>query len=839
MVKKRFVCVSIFVCTLLFISPKIVWPTEISDKTFLISKFNPQSLNNQQSWNLLQKNDATGIELEIEAKNKNAYLQNSTEKFSSVLEKIHSLIQENQAKIIPIFIRYNDNILLLDSIINESDIAASIFYLPQGETWPSVEYLVQANRRVIFFVDGGYSGVSRILHHTDNYAFQISANTTANSLYSTNTAEIINKELFIINDFEDLPIKLQSNQLNRNLVPDYINYLLENWKKYGKRPNFIFVGNEISNFDNTVDQLNSFTWIKGLAKISDKNLDKVYWKNPDILVTGGKFSFPYRGGEELILTPFVPGYKMTPQQIVVTGEMTIPESYTIFATPFNLSEGLTGSFSFEKTVTNAVNSTFEFEGENYSFVQDIERGNVLRLPENASINLGKPENYGFRNSSFTVSCFVKFTEILEFGDNAILGNYESGYRKGLHLILRSGHPYFGLWANDFVAEKILQPNQWYHLTWRYIIETGEQSIFLNGQPIGGSDGHPPFSGTGDIHLGSALSSGASLRGYIDNLFIWDRPLGNEEIIRLSLDEEIIIDKIAANEVGFFSISKNWIIIVAGFVIIVLLIFIAAKRFKTKHTDNLIEQEVELVKNKIQLFGEFKAIDKKGDDITDLFTPKVRELFLFVLIYSLKSGIGANIRDVNDSLWSGISSRKVANNRSVTLNKLRKILLELEGIEIVSTTGYLQTKIKKPFYCDYVSAFKLCQIPEGMSKQQLISFFEMVKRGRFLKGIYWEWLDEIRGFTGNQVIDNLLNLATIYQKEENLPEIEKIARRILDYDDLNEEAIYLQIWALQKNNNLNLAKFNFTSFAKKYESSFGEPYSMNFAQFNQHFEKGFV
>jgi two-component SAPR family response regulator len=127
----------------------------------------------------------------------------------------------------------------------------------------------------------------------------------------------------------------------------------------------------------------------------------------------------------------------------------------------------------------------------------------------------------------------------------------------------------------------------------------------------------------------------------------------------------------------------------------------------------------------------------------------------------------------------------------------------------------------------------------MSKQQLISFFEMVKRGRFLKGIYWEWLDEIRGFTGNQVIDNLLNLATIYQKEENLPEIEKIARRILDYDDLNEEAIYLQIWALQKNNNLNLAKFNFTSFAKKYESSFGEPYSMNFAQFNQHFEKGFV
>lgn len=837
--KKRLFCVTIFIYFLLFITPKIIGATEISDKTFLISKISPQSLNNQQTWNLLQENDATGIELEVIQKNKNVFLQNSTEKFATVLEKIHAVIQENQAKIIPVFIRYNDNILLLDSIINESDIAASIFYLPQGETWPSVEYLVQANRRIIFFVDGNYSGVSRILHHIKNYAFEISANTSANSLYKANNTKVINQELFIINDFEELPVKFQSNQLNRDLVPDYINFLLENWKKYGKRPNFIFVDNEISNFDNTVDQLNSFTWIKGVAKISEKNIEKLYWKNPDILVTGGKFSFPYRGGEELILTPFVPGFKMTPEQIVVTGEMTVPESYAIFATPLKLSEDLTGSFSFEELVMNAVKTSSEFEGSNYSFVQDIERGNVLRLPENASINLGKPENYGFRNSSFTVSCFVKFTEILEFGDNAILGNYESGYRRGLHLILRSGHPYFGLWANDFVAEKTLRPNQWYHLTWRYIIETGEQSIFLNGQPIGGSEGHPPFSGTGDIHLGSALSSGASLRGYIDNLLIWNRPLGDEEINRISFDEEIAVEEIAIKPNGFFAASKNWIIIISLVILIVLLIFLTSKLFKKNKSEIPNEAPVELVKNKIQLFGEFKAINNKGEDITDLFTPKVRELFLFVLINSLKSGIGASIQDINDTLWMGISSRKVANNRSVTLNKLRKILLEIDGLEIVSTTGYLQAKLKKPFFCDYVNAYKLCQIPEGMSKQQLISFFELVKRGRFLKGTQWAWLDEIRGFTGNQVIDNLLNLATIYQKEENLPEIEKIARRILDYDDLNEEAIYLQIWALQKNNNLNLAKFNFTSFTKKYETSFGESYKMNFIQFNQHFEKGFI
>lgn len=838
MTKYKFIVIPNVIIILIFIAAIQLRATEISDRTFLIGKINQQNFNNLEIWELLKENDATGIEMEVETKSKNIFILNSGLKFSAVLEKLSTVILENQSKIIPVFIKYNGNALLLDSVINESKISSSIFYLPQGETWPSMEYLVQANRRIIFFLEGNLTGESRILHSVNNYAFQISANNSGNSFTAVNT-EKVNQELFAIENFEQLPTKNPPSNLSRNLVPDYINFLLENWKRYGKRPNFIFVGNYILNFDFIVDQLNSFTWVKGIVKISDKSFDKVYWKNPDILITGGKFSFPYRGGEELILSPFVPGFKMRPEQIVVTTEMIIPEMYTILASSVNLSEDLTGSFSFDGVILNEVNKTQAFEGTSFSFIQDINRGNVLRLPENASINLGKPELYGLRNSSFTVSCFVKFTDILEFGDNAILGNYESGYRRGLHLILRSGHPYFGLWANDFIAENTLQPNVWYHLTWRYIIETGEQAIFLNGLFIGGSDGHPPFSGTGDIHLGSALSSGASLRGYIDNLYIWDRPLGNEEINRLSLDEEFKVEKGDSSDKQSSNNLFIWILTAIAFMASGIAAYIIIKYFRKKKITAEVENPVVIAKNQIQLFGEFKAIDNLGNDITELFTPKVRELFLFTLIYTLKSGIGAGIRDINDNLWEGIPSAKVANNRSVTLNKLRKILLQFDGIEIVSTGGYLQAKFKKPFFCDYISAYKICQIPEGLSRQQLITFFGLVKRGRFLKGINWPWLDDTRGFTGNQVIDNLLNLATVYQKEMNLTEIEKIAQRILDYDDLNEEAIYLQVWALQKTNNTNLAKFNFNSFTKKYESNLGEPYPMTFSQFNQHFEKGFI
>jgi two-component SAPR family response regulator len=120
----------------------------------------------------------------------------------------------------------------------------------------------------------------------------------------------------------------------------------------------------------------------------------------------------------------------------------------------------------------------------------------------------------------------------------------------------------------------------------------------------------------------------------------------------------------------------------------------------------------------------------------------------------------------------------------------------------------------------------------MTKIQLERFFMLVKNGRFLKGTDWPWLDDTRGFMGSQVIDNLLKLTSVYKKELNLREVEKVAQRILEYDDLNEEAIYLQIWALQKANNTRLAKFNFNSFCAKYEKNMGEPYSMDFNEFTR-------
>lgn len=804
---------------------------KFSDNTFLIAHINATDFNNSRLWNFIENDNWTALEFNIDSLNGNASLRNSSISFGVVLEKIAQVANKNESKIIPVFIHFEGNIHFLDSIIGASPVSRRLFFLPQGETWPSTEYLVQADRRIIFFVDGDTENESSILHPINDYALQISGNQiTPNSVILSSESNI-NKELFKINNFHRLPTGDIPSRMGKNMVPDYVNFLLDSWTKYGKKPNFIDVGRNVMSFNFIVDQLNSFSAVKGLVKTTGKNMERVYWKNSDILVSGGKFSFPIRGGEEVILSPFAPGYAMTPAQLIITGEMAMQDQYSIMANPLNLSAGLSAAFHFDGNLQNKVHPEQKYEGVNYSFTEDIERGTVLKLPEDAKIMLGDPGRYGFPNSSFTVSCFVKFTDIPEYGDNAILGNDEIGYRRGMHLILRSGHPYFGLWSNDYMSEEVLKNNTWYHLAWRYIIETGQQAIFLNGKYVGGSDGHPPYSGTSDLFIGSALSRGASLRGYIDNLHIWNRPLGNEEINRLSLDEEI---KIVNNKASRFVLSKQWLAGITGAALglfVLILIWLVLLRKRTKAVSPLNDTNIVPTKNCIQLFGEFKAVNTAQEDISALFTPKVKELLVFTVVHNLMNkNHGAPISEIDATLWEGIPLKKVANNRAVTLNKLRKILVQFNTLEIISGNGYLLLKTEGSFFCDFQQAINLCQIPTGMTRRQLETFYHLVKGGSLLKGIDWPWLDEIRGYIGNQVIDNLLKLAAFYKKERKLKEVDSVAKRILDYDSLSEEAVRLQVWSQQMAQNMHLAKFHFESFCTRYEKSMGQKYGMTFKQF---------
>jgi len=313
---------------------------EFTETTFLIAEIDADNINNQQLWNFLGSNNRTGVEVDLAFKNNDFFIAGTNLKLEELLGKIHQTTENDSSKVFPVFFHIEKKPEVLDSIIRESLLSQNIFHLPRGEAWPPIDYLVQANRRILFFVSGDFENRSQMLHKTENYALKISSDDFAGiNSYSFEKREI-NLELLIVDEFEKLPTQTPPNSQSRNLVPDYINFLLGNWTKFGKRPNFIFAGKNILNFDFILSQLQSFTWINGTVKTGGKMIEKVYWRSQDVAVTGGQFSFPYRGGEEISIAPFAPGYSMTPEHIIVTGEMEVPENYSIIATPLELGNGL-------------------------------------------------------------------------------------------------------------------------------------------------------------------------------------------------------------------------------------------------------------------------------------------------------------------------------------------------------------------------------------------------------------------------------------------------------------------------------------------------------------------
>lgn len=67
-------------------------------------------------------------------------------------------------------------------------------------------------------------------------------------------------------------------------------------------------------------------------------------------------------------------------------------------------------------------------------------------------------------------------------------------------------------------------------------------------------------------------------------------------------------------------------------------------------------------------------------MTYMFSPKIRHIFLYILINSItKDGVLSS--DMNNLFWPDKPDDKIKNLKNVTMNHLRKTLQELEGIEL--------------------------------------------------------------------------------------------------------------------------------------------------------------
>lgn len=236
---------------------------------------------------------------------------------------------------------------------------------------------------------------------------------------------------------------------------------------------------------------------------------------------------------------------------------------------------------------------------------------------------------------------------------------------------------------------------------------------------------------------------------------------------------------------------------------------------------------------IYLFGQFQVIDREGHDITRLFTPLLKELFLIIVINSYKNKRGITSQGLTDILWHDKSPKDAMNNRSVNITKLKAILEKLGHCSIGKESGAWEFHVQENgVYVDY-QQFGVMSSLSHQDPEYVRELLEIIRRGPLLTQTEYNWLDNIKSEISNEVIEICLG----FLKEQDIAADPDLVLNITNYifyfDPLNEEALGYKCKTLVYLKRHSLAKTTYVNFTKDFKNSYGEEFRESFNEVIAH------
>lgn len=229
-------------------------------------------------------------------------------------------------------------------------------------------------------------------------------------------------------------------------------------------------------------------------------------------------------------------------------------------------------------------------------------------------------------------------------------------------------------------------------------------------------------------------------------------------------------------------------------------------------------------NAIFLFGNFTVIDRNKRDITYMFSPKLRVIFSYILLHSiLKNGVLSS--NMNELFWADKADDKIKNLKGVTMNHIRKILQEMDGIELTYHKGYFKLSLDNEFYCDYFSYISLIGEEEqaGSASHHVVELTNILSRGKFLSTMESELFDYFKQNVENFVLLFLPEQIDKMYRVCKYDAVIRLCNILFTADALSESALKYYVCAYQKMGMPDKAIKRYNSFAKDYKREMGEEY----------------
>ena len=271
-----------------------------------------------------------------------------------------------------------------------------------------------------------------------------------------------------------------------------------------------------------------------------------------------------------------------------------------------------------------------------------------------------------------------------------------------------------------------------------------------------------------------------------------------------------ITKVQLENTAYSQQSYGWMILSALVLVILLagayifwyFVYSKQKEKNKKRNDELIEMLHAPDKNEYDrkqkqsaayIFGNFTVYDSKGMDISYRFSMKLRALFSLVLL-NTKGDTGITTESLTLTLWPNKNVNDSKNIRGVTINRLRGIMEDIDGISLVHQNHQWFFVFEEPFYCDWLEYSGILQALQTTAEQEQYNalmdrLVAIVRNGIFLVSVQDSGIDNYKSQEeeklGQLLSEYIINLYESKQYQKvilNVPTffaVEPLNEKILD------------------------------------------------------------
>jgi two-component SAPR family response regulator len=114
-----------------------------------------------------------------------------------------------------------------------------------------------------------------------------------------------------------------------------------------------------------------------------------------------------------------------------------------------------------------------------------------------------------------------------------------------------------------------------------------------------------------------------------------------------------------------------------------------------------------------------------------------------------------------------------------------------------------------------------------ARKKVEELAKIISKGSFLAGANYEWIDNFKLETANEIIDAYLLYANSINIADDAEFLIEVANYIFYFDPVNEEAMQIKCKALVHLGKRSLAKYAFEHFCHEYKAIYKENFDKDF------------